>query len=48
MTTHTDNQETGYAGTKQRVSDAPSTRPWYALLLAAAIVATISDGWQLV
>jgi uncharacterized membrane protein len=48
MTTHTENQVTGYEGTTQRVGDAPSTRPWYALMLGAAIVGMISAGWQLV
>lgn len=48
MTIETEDRVTRSGGGSPRVSDTPSTRPWFALVLLAATVGMVSAGWQIV
>src|SRR5690606_32640871 len=48
MTTQTEDRATRRDGMPAGASDTSLTRPWYVLVLLAAVVGMVSAGWQLV
>ena len=48
MTAHTEDQVTGPADSSQPIDHDVSPRPWYVLVLVAALGGLVSAGWQIV
>lgn len=48
MTTRTEDRVTSHGGTSPYATGTRSARPWYVLVLVAAVTGMVSAGWQLV